>query len=562
MKHPVCKTMLLGLGMLAAVPHSHAQTADKKWGISGYASTLQYRGDLGSNFWEARDLDYGGGITLSRYLTKGIDINLSANQSLLRYPASATANGFTFTNNGASLLAGRRFRANISSFGLGFKFKLNNGWALKEDAIVQPYILLQPGYAYIYTTNYANYSNVNNNASNYGSFDGMAALGLTFRITPGFSVFAQAGQHVLFSDDNRLDGLGGGFGNSIGDSFWDSHDRYMQFSAGFTANFGKPKDTDGDGVPDRKDKCPDTPTGVKVDLNGCPVDTDGDGIADYQDQCPDVKGLAQFQGCPDTDNDGVTDASDRCPNTPAGVKVDATGCPVDSDGDKVPDYLDKCPNTPAGVSVDANGCPLDRDGDGVPDNEDRCPDRAGPASNKGCPEIPAEQKKILNEATKYINFDFNKATLKATSFPKLDQMVQIMNDYPDYSLSIAGHTDSKGADDYNLRLSYERAASARTYMLSKGIPADRIESRGYGETKPVADNATAAGQALNRRVDFDPYLTGEANSAEVKYGPAPTISELKATGQKLPGKKTTGTGAPRSRKAPAKKAPAKKAVKK
>ncbi len=545
MQHPLFKTALLsGATLLAATSLSQAQNADRKWGVSGYVTTLQYRGDLGSNFWNAHDLTYGGGLTLSRYLTKGLDINLSANQSTVRFPADGS---FTFINGGQSTLTGRRFYNNISTFGLGFKFKLNNGWALKEDAVIQPYILLQPGFAYIYTQQFANYSNLNTVTSNYGSFDGQAAVGLTFRITPGFSIFAQAGQHVLLRDDDRFDGI-----DNNGTIFWDKYDRYMQFSAGLTANFGKAKDTDMDGVPDRKDKCPDTPSGVKVDVNGCPVDTDGDGVADYQDKCPDVKGLAALQGCPDADGDGVADADDRCPNTPAGVKVDASGCPLDADGDKVPDYLDKCPGTPAGVQVDANGCPLDRDGDGVPDYQDRCPDRAGPASNKGCPEIKAEQKKILNEATKYINFDFNKATLKASSYPKLEQMVQILNEYPDYSLSIAGHTDSKGDDNYNLRLSYERAAAARKYMLEKGIPAERIEARGYGETKPIADNKTAAGQALNRRVDFDPYLTGETNAAEVKYGPAPTISELKAEGKKLPGKKTTGTGAPRSRKAPAK----------
>jgi OOP family OmpA-OmpF porin len=551
MKHPLFKTALLsGAALLAAAPHSQAQNADRKWGVSGYVTTLQYRGDLGSNFWDAHDLTYGGGLTLSRYLTKGLDINLSANQTTLRFPADKS---FSFINDGQSSASGRRFYANISTFGLGFKFKLNNGWALKEDAVIQPYILLQPGYSYIYTQRFANYSNLNGSNSNYGSFDGQAALGLTFRITPGFSMFAQAGQHVLIRDDNRLDGV-----DNNGTIFWDKYDRYMQFSAGLTANFGKAKDADQDGVSDRKDKCPDTPAGVKVDENGCPLDTDGDGVADYQDKCPDVKGLAALQGCPDADGDGIADADDKCPNTPAGVRVDASGCPLDADGDKVPDYLDKCPNTPSGVAVDANGCPLDRDGDGVPDFQDRCPDRAGPASNKGCPEIPAEKKKILNEATKYINFDFNKATLKASSYPKLEQMVQILNDYPDYSLSIAGHTDSKGDDNYNLRLSYERAAAARKYMVEKGIPADRIESRGYGESKPIADNKTAAGQALNRRVDFDPYLTGEANAAEVKYGPAPTIAELRAAGKPLPGKKTTGTGSRHSRTAPVKKAPAKR----
>ncbi|NML64168.1 OmpA family protein [Hymenobacter sp. RP-2-7] len=545
MKHLLFATSLLGLGICAVTPRADAQTPDKKWGLSGYVSTLQYRGDLGSNFWDARNLNYGGGITLSRYIYGGLDLNLSANQGAMYFPAD----GSSFTGTGNAATNNRRFYANMSTFGLGFKFKL-----FPKSPVV-PYILLQPGFAYIYTNRYANGSTVNSR-TNYGSFDGQAGLGLDFHLTPGFGIFVQAGQHYLAAPDDRLDGVAGS-----DDSFWDRYDRYMQFSAGLTANFGKPKDTDMDGVPDRKDKCPDTPQGVKVDENGCPLDTDGDGIPDYQDKCPDVKGIAALQGCPDADGDGVTDADDKCPNTPAGVRVDATGCPLDADGDGVPDYLDKCPNTPAGVKVDANGCPLDRDGDGVPDNEDRCPDRPGPASNKGCPEIKAEQKKILNEATKYINFDFNKATLKPSSYTRLDQMVAILNEYPDYSLSIAGHTDSKGADDYNLRLSYERAASARKYMLDHGIPAERIEARGYGETKPIASNATAAGQALNRRVDFDPYLTGEANAAEVKYGPAPSIAEIRAAGQKLPGKKTTGTGAPRSRKAPVK-APAKAPMRK
>jgi OOP family OmpA-OmpF porin len=557
MKQILFSTTLLGLGLLAAVPRSHAQTPERKWGLSGYATALQYHGDLGENYFDFRNQTYGGGLALSRYLSSGLDLTLSANQSTMRYPGD----GNSFTGGGFAATNGRRFYANVSSFGLGLKLKLNNGWALKEDAFIQPYALIQPGYSYVYTNRYNNASaggTIISGGTNYGTFDVQGALGITFRITPGFSIFVQAGQHVMFTDDERLDGVATPtvsryVANAPTRNFLTTNDRYLQFSGGLTANFGKLKDADGDGVPDRKDKCPDTPQGVKVDENGCPLDTDGDGVADYQDKCPDVKGLPALQGCPDADGDGVADADDKCPNTPAGVRVDASGCPVDSDGDGVADYLDKCPNTPQGVKVDANGCPVDTDGDGVPDYQDRCPNRPGPASNKGCPEIKAEQKKILNEATKYIQFDFDKATLKKSSYPKLEQMVQIMNEYPDYSLSIAGHTDSKGNDEYNMRLSYERAASARAYMLSKGIPADRIESRGYGETKPIADNATAAGQALNRRVDFDPFLTGEANAAEVKYGPAPAEpSEAEV-------KKSMAKKAP-AKKAPARKAPVRKAA--
>ena len=527
--------VLLATG-LAASP-TLAQTADRKTAIGGHVSVLQYQGNLGGDFWKlSAPQKIGGGGHITRYLSRSFDVALLGNYENYRF------------------VAVRRpypeFSAKIGMIDLGLKLKMTG--IIPEDFFIQPY-LMGGGGAFLASST-GNYNDLNpDGTTTPGSIQGFDAsiqafevfglAGLRFRLSPAIFLDIQTSQHYPFSD--RID--------NITTSSGKLHDRFLVHSAGLTIAFGQGKDTDGDGVPDRKDKCPDTPTGVKVDENGCPFDTDGDGVPDYQDKCPDVKGLAALQGCPDADGDGVADADDKCPNTPAGVKVDATGCPLDSDGDGVADYLDKCPDTPSGVKVDANGCPVDTDGDGVPDYQDKCPDRTGPASNQGCPEIKAEDKKILNEATKYINFAFNKATLTTSSYPKLDQMVRILNDYPDYSLSIAGHTDSKGADDYNLRLSYERAAAARKYMLDKGIPADRIEARGYGETKPIASNATAAGQAKNRRVDFDPYLTGTTNAAEAKYGPAPTIADIRAAGDKLPGKKTIGTGAPRSRKAPMKK---------
>ncbi len=145
---------------------------------------------------------------------------------------------------------------------------------------------------------------------------------------------------------------------------------------------GCPIDTDGDGVPDYLDKCPNTPKEAYklIDQHGCPIDTDGDGVPDYLDKCPDTPkaafGFVDKNGCTlDTDGDGVPDYLDKCSNTPLGEKVDKNGCPLDSDGDGVPDYLDKCPDTPAAAKglVDKNGCPLDTDGDGVPDYLDKCP---------------------------------------------------------------------------------------------------------------------------------------------------------------------------------------------
>ncbi|MGH8444804.1 MAG: thrombospondin type 3 repeat-containing protein, partial [Solimonas sp.] len=137
------------------------------------------------------------------------------------------------------------------------------------------------------------------------------------------------------------------------------------------------RDSDGDGVPDRSDKCPGTPKGVHVYSNGCPIDGDGDGVPDYLDKCPNTPAGVQVdvKGCPlDSDGDGVPDYLDKCPGTPKGQRVNADGCgSADADGDGIPDDLDKCPNTPKGVAVGPDGCPLDSDGDGIPDYLDECP---------------------------------------------------------------------------------------------------------------------------------------------------------------------------------------------
>jgi outer membrane protein OmpA-like peptidoglycan-associated protein len=154
---------------------------------------------------------------------------------------------------------------------------------------------------------------------------------------------------------------------------------------------GPGPDTDGDGVPDKYDRCPSTPRGALVDARGCPIDSDHDGVADGIDKCANTPAGVHVDamGCPvDSDHDGVPDYLDRCANTPAGVQVDANGCPVDADGDGVPDYLDKCPSTPRGAPVDANGCPKDSDGDGVADYLDKCPStppNARPVDANGCP---------------------------------------------------------------------------------------------------------------------------------------------------------------------------------
>lgn len=269
---------------------------------------------------------------------------------------------------------------------------------------------------------------------------------------------------------------------------------HMQHFAGLTFKFGG-KDTDGDGIYDRDDACPEVP-GLKQ-FNGCP-DTDGDGIQDSEDDCPNDFGLAEFRGCPDTDGDGIRDIDDACPEV-AGLKS-LQGCP-DTDGDGVADKDDACPTVKG--PKENKGCPWpDRDGDGVLDKDDRCPDVKGTVANYGCPEISEEQIMKLNAFAKTILFNSGKSTFKAETIPVMQSIAAILKEYPTARFNIEGHTDSDGSNALNQTLSENRAAAVKNYLIENGIETSRLRSTGFGETKPIDTNKTAKGKANNRRVDI------------------------------------------------------------
>lgn len=230
------------------------------------------------------------------------------------------------------------------------------------------------------------------------------------------------------------------------------------------------------------------------------LDRDGDGINDVDDKCPDVAGLPALQGCPDRDSDGITDGEDACPDVAGLAKY--KGCPIpDSDGDGINDEEDKCPNV-KGVAR-YQGCPVpDSDNDGVNDEEDKCPSRPGPVSNQGCPEITKEVLEKINYAAKNVFFATGSYKLLPKSYKSLDEVVGILKNDDLLKIQIDGHTDAQGDDAKNMTLSENRAKAVRDYLISKGVPEARLNSTGYGETKPVADNKTAAGRAQNRRVEM------------------------------------------------------------
>ncbi|MEO7960305.1 MAG: OmpA family protein [Ginsengibacter sp.] len=230
------------------------------------------------------------------------------------------------------------------------------------------------------------------------------------------------------------------------------------------------------------------------------IDRDGDGIIDSLDACPDIAGIAALQGCPDRDGDGVADKDDKCPDEVGLAKYQ--GCPIpDTDNDEVNDEDDKCPNVPGGARY--QGCPVpDTDSDGVNDEEDKCPNEIGPASNSGCPVIDVVVVERINKAAQNVFFATGSAKLLPKSFNSLNDVVQVLKDNATYKIDVDGHTDNSGGDELNQKLSESRANSVKEYVISKGIDESRIVATGYGETKPIADNKTAAGRSKNRRVEM------------------------------------------------------------
>lgn len=244
----------------------------------------------------------------------------------------------------------------------------------------------------------------------------------------------------------------------------------------------EPEDTDNDGVNDEDDECPNSPAGADVDDEGCQQDED---------------------------EDGVVDADDECPETPADRKVDAEGCELDGDDDGVVDGNDNCPNTPEGEEVNEDGCPLDSDGDGVDDADDECADT--PAGQNVLPNGCSVAKKLVLEG---VNFETASAKLTRNAKAVLDDAAETIIGSPEAgNLMVSGHTDSRGNSRYNQRLSEQRAASARRYLIQQGVKADRLKDKGFGESKPKASNETKEGRAQNRRVELSPIDADDSAEA-------------------------------------------------
>ncbi len=293
-----------------------------------------------------------------------------------------------------------------------------------------------------------------------------------------------------------------GFYDTLGRHQYDfkvrsSADAQFILALTYTGQF-KPRDSDGDGIPNKFDKCPHEPQG-RNGKEGCPIpDRDEDGIPDKVDKCPDEpQGVFGIEGCPihDRDNDGVPDNEDKCPDVSEGP-YGSEGCPnPDSDHDGVCDPWvgeaglenqfithclgrDKCPGLPQGA-YGKDGCP------GV----------------KPAPQfLPMEPKTFILEG---VYFETGRAVLLPESFAALNAVVSQLLSAPATEFEVSGHTDNLGFAQFNLKLSLARAQAVANYLIQKGVAADRLKVAGYGSERPIVSNATAEGRSQNRRVEFN-----------------------------------------------------------
>ncbi|MCL1676640.1 OmpA family protein [Elizabethkingia meningoseptica] len=475
------KNLKLGITALAltVATTAFAQTTSNPWliGVGAHGENHKAQANNFSNTFAAQNLT-------KRLFNLN---NFSITPPLSKLTVARNINKYLVADLQASVgnVGNKRFDMDKEFFlmaGLGLQFKFNGLW--NEDSWFDPYARVGANYL---RHDYSGLTFPRNDwrgAYNYPTYNGngdltgkknffalSTGLGSNFWITKNFGLGIQ-GDYVTTPGDK-----------STVANFW-------QASASLLFRFGN-RDRDKDGIPDKDDRCPDTP-GLP-EFQGCP-DTDGDGIPDIDDKCPEVAGPKENQGCPwpDTDGDGVLDKDDACINVP-GPKEN-------------------------------NGCPWpDRDGDGIPDKDDKCPDVPGLPEYQGCPptgtRVTTELKDIL--------FDFNKATIQSSSLSKVDAAASIIKDSKVENFLVTGHTDAKGNAAYNLKLSRERAASVVKALEARGVNGANLKSVGVGSKEAtVPATASNAERQVDRKVEVR-AISGDTEWATYKKDDVTVVKPVK-----------------------------------
>lgn len=526
-----------------------AQNSEKKWGIGIDYGSIEYRGELGDQLGDLSQWQSGYGIHISRYLLPSLNFGIRGAYNFLSVTDSDdenySMNGYMYTVSGL------------------LEYKLANGYTLKEDAIVKPFLRIGGGKLFGNTWGLSMDTDDDYDLK-LDDWVYSVGAGARFRLAKHIDAVVDVGNlwvTAVGMDGSRQD---------------IAKDQYIQLNVGVSFAMGQMKDSDRDGVGNKVDQCPDTPVGVEVDELGCPLDRDGDGVPDFKDECPDEFGTEAARGCPDRDEDGIADNFDKCPdeagpksnqgcpleekkkedkeesavpapNTAPATTIPANGVnlffvypngqgapqiystsptnqmPFDSDGDGIANNIDKCPNQagtidnlgcpvydtsntlPTSTMVPTSlveGCPGDKDCDGISDNFDKCPESPGAIRNKGCPIEMLSPKWRSEYKIPPVHFMTGRSFLTDYSREHVDQLIKALNENPELNVWLFGHADQRGNDEMNQKLSENRLKTIVDYIMSKGINKERIYTMALGESLPASLGQTSDDLKRNRKVDF------------------------------------------------------------
>jgi OOP family OmpA-OmpF porin len=487
MKKNATKSFLLAACVSVLSLSSFGQSNAKPNAIGLNIGTTEYAGDVKYGFSSFQDLSPSVGLTLDRYLNKSFNSQIAI-----------STGKFGGSRDGDPIV---EFETFFIDFGVNLKYKFNNGYILKEESKLAPYVWTGLGFI---DYKAKNKSGLLNNPGDLfpdntkeAAFRYPIGLGVNYSLNTSWALNLQGSWTKPASDE--LD-------NHNVKKPKDRNDRLMMYQLGVAYSFGA-KDTDDDGVPDKYDRCPELPGDEST--FGCP-DADNDGVLDADDKCPNIKGIVF--GCPDSDEDGFIDSEDKCPD----VAGSLYGC-LDTDQDGVADVDDSCPEVKGCI----NGCP-DMDGDGLVDAQDECPEVFGSKANKGCPNFADEEPVVVtykkdgtpmpsgtrverekahqSTAIFMVFFDHNSSVLNRDLQAEVEKIAAILNENKDYYVILEGHTDSKGSDKYNDWLCGRRVDKVTSHLISKGVDKNRILFVKYGESMPLLPNDSVTGSGKNRRV--------------------------------------------------------------
>ncbi len=509
---------------------SYTQTSEQKWNLNIYVGKNDYIGSYGQTDRIFSTFFAISGIQYSRFINQKFDFVLNTNNGVWAY---STLDNDIFITRGYrkySISARYRFkRLDISkmspfvSIGLGTRFftsKINNNDNTFNDVIIPVsagFDLRLGKKTALRFESVFGFTNKNLNDGNLSTENTILGKDAYFQNNLGFVFYFDFKSKNTKPNEIKPE--------KTQNERVKKHKVKIVKSQQVKPEKVKIEDRDKDGILDFEDKCPDI-MGIKK-LNGCPendfdgdgvtnendncpnitgdlrfsgcLDSDNDGISDFYDKCPNVKGSLTLAGCPDSDGDGITDDIDKCSTIP-GLLVNE-GCP-DSDNDGFPDYKDSCVFIPG--TEELNGCP-DRDNDGIGDKIDKCPDIYGLIELDGCPKatlVPTKLKALIMASKKVIQFDEGNTVLNPISFSILNQIAEELKVYSNLEISIQCHSDNKGNELKNIELSKKRAKEVAKYLVRKGIDKNRVSTEGFGGLKPIAENNTEKGRAMNRRIDL------------------------------------------------------------